>query len=69
MRDLRWFALQTMLLMCWWKDNLESMVINGVFKDADAGVVNVDCVVCLVGSNGKNIAFGMRYFELPGGGP
>ena len=39
-----------------------------VFDDANDDIVNVKCVVCLVGSNGENIAFGMRYFELPGGG-
>ena len=38
-----------------------------MFNDADAYVVNVESVVCLVGSNGKNVAFGMGYFELPGG--
>ena len=40
-----------------------------MFNDADADGVNVECVVCLVRSNGKNIAFGMRYFERPRGGP
>ena len=40
-------------------------MFNGAYDD----IVDVKCVVCLVGSDGENIAFGMRYFELPGGGP
>ena len=45
--------------------SLEGTLFNG----ADVNVINVKCVVCLMRSNGENIAFGMRYVELPGGRP
>ena len=74
MRDLRWFALQTMLFMWLWKDSLESMVMP---KSMECSTMLMEILsmwnVLFVwwGPMGRilHIAFGMRYFELPGGGP